>query len=576
MAEVKKLSDLLKYGLPCHVEVHGSLKQDGIASDEDEENADSIRNTLLKFEVELELQRISARVSEFQYPDEIAKLHGKEFLATRSLFVGSIIYLQYTYKGHVRKVNTKAEKSRSFPRVKKKTWSDASSFLTLAEIVDRCPLPQTVEFIDVGQQDIVLTGDAEADYNFWLILSGPIELLSVEKKKFYMGVTENCKTFILPHDESLVDSIMGETKSTTEHSGSRISNYKPDRTILDEKLFSDFDDNPRYFELGKAINSESVVDPTYRITANNKNSFTKKRSPPTFAPPPPPRIVKPGEKKSKAKQKEQASPEKSESKKKTKGGNLDAMNEYRTWSYSENVYSEPIFSDAKYLEDSTPTKVKTNDTTSRHSRNILPDPNIERKYKILNAVEEEVKTEIDTMRKVCESLDSVKVEAEIKGNIYVPMTSLKKETNITNNINKAMSSGGTENDNMCSVQIKIDSDETKKHIDENEYVEMGCLGKEVGSVNVIAPGVRRKPKTKPFKSLTKRELVKRLEECGLNDLAAVCEREKLDGQFLADFVSDQDLMHEPFSLSRYQIIKLRAAIGGWRPVTEFFSYVDSD
>ncbi|KAL3868994.1 hypothetical protein ACJMK2_041732 [Sinanodonta woodiana] len=575
MAEVKKLSDILKYGLPCNVEVHGSLKQDDFASDQDEYKEDSIRNTLLRFEEELELKRISARSSEFICPDEIAKLHGKDFVATRSLFVDSTFYLQYTYKGHVRKVNTKARKSKSFSGVKKKSCSSTSGVMTLAEIVDRCPLPQTVEFIDVGQQDIIFSGDAETDYNFFLLLSGPIELLSVEKQKVYIGVTENCKTFILPHDKSLVNIIVGENKTTAELSDSRISKYKPDITILEEKLFSDFDDNPRYLELGKAINAESVEDPKYTITVDNQ-SFTKKRSPPSFAPPPPPRIAISGEKKSKAKQKEQNSPEKSMSNKKNKKGSLGANKEYLTWSYSENVYSEPIFSEAKYLEDSTSTNVKTKDITSRHSKNKLPDPNIERKYKILDATGEEVKTETDTKLIVCKSFYSVKDEADIKGNIYVPMASFKKETNTTNNINTAMQSDRTDKDSECGVQITSGPEEAAKNIEENAYVEMGYIGTQRGSANVISPAIRRNPKVKPFKSLTKRELVRRLEECALNDLAAVCEKEKLDGQFLADHVSDQDLMHEPFSLSQYQIKKLRAAISGWRPVTELFSCDDSD
>ncbi|KAL3868992.1 hypothetical protein ACJMK2_041730 [Sinanodonta woodiana] len=100
--------------------------------------------------------------------------------------------------------------------------------------------------------------------------------------------------------------------------------------------------------------------------------------------------------------------------------------------------------------------------------------------------------------------------------------------------------------------------------------KMAVMGNDVTEkVDVISPTLRRKGKTVYYRSLSKRELVKYLGKCGLHNLAGVCEKEKLDGHFLEKYINDEDLMLEPFFLTKFQIIKLRAVLNGWRPISEF-------
>ncbi|XP_069127068.1 uncharacterized protein [Argopecten irradians] len=98
--------------------------------------------------------------------------------------------------------------------------------------------------------------------------------------------------------------------------------------------------------------------------------------------------------------------------------------------------------------------------------------------------------------------------------------------------------------------------------------DMSSIGKKpkpVGTVRPNSKSIEDKPeKPKEFKAFTVVNLVECLHQCGLPDLAILCEKEKLDGDFLCS-LSDNELTKEPFSLNPLHLKKLERIKGGWRP-----------
>ena len=71
-------------------------------------------------------------------------------------------------------------------------------------------------------------------------------------------------------------------------------------------------------------------------------------------------------------------------------------------------------------------------------------------------------------------------------------------------------------------------------------------------------------KTPEFEGYSVKETVECFKKCGLDRLAAICEKNTLDGNFMLN-VDQDNLKIEPFSLDPLQICKLRMIYKGWRP-----------
>ncbi|XP_033738460.1 uncharacterized protein LOC117326011 [Pecten maximus] len=98
--------------------------------------------------------------------------------------------------------------------------------------------------------------------------------------------------------------------------------------------------------------------------------------------------------------------------------------------------------------------------------------------------------------------------------------------------------------------------------------DMSSIGKKPKPVGTVRPNSKSLPekpeKPNEFKAFTVVNLVECLRQCGLPDLAKLCEKEKLDGDFLAS-LSATDLTKEPFSLNPLHLKKLERIKEGWRP-----------
>ncbi|XP_025082829.1 uncharacterized protein LOC112557285 [Pomacea canaliculata] len=64
--------------------------------------------------------------------------------------------------------------------------------------------------------------------------------------------------------------------------------------------------------------------------------------------------------------------------------------------------------------------------------------------------------------------------------------------------------------------------------------------------------------------MTIRQLCSVLDKCGMTRLAEVCQDQRLDGNYLSS-LSDSSLSNDPFSLSLFELDKLRRIKLGWRP-----------
>ncbi|KAK3612655.1 hypothetical protein CHS0354_042177 [Potamilus streckersoni] len=354
-----------------------------------------------------------------------------------------------------------------------------------------------------------------------------------------------------------------------------MSEYQQDGNIQEGKVSYKFDGDLRYLELGKAIKADLVEGHIYSMIEES-DSFRKKLCPPSFTPPPspPPRPAKTQQRKqtTKTEVSEQHSPEKL-SIKRSDEGNIDETKLDLT---QQNAI---VPDQEKYEAVTKPVKGKKKDTTTykrnKNLTNVLSSPsindNFERKCRIQNSVKEEEKTETCTKKKDLDYVGSLKDDTELMSSIYyLPMSPINKD--IANDVGTFARSGGKEADIKCNDHLKLDSGKAEKEIDDNEYEIVRNAGTDI--MDVISPTWIRRGKTIPFRSLSKRELVKYLEKCGLHNLAAVCEKEKLDGYFLEKYVNDEDLMLEPFFLTLFQIKKLRAIINGWRPISEFPINID--
>ena len=67
-----------------------------------------------------------------------------------------------------------------------------------------------------------------------------------------------------------------------------------------------------------------------------------------------------------------------------------------------------------------------------------------------------------------------------------------------------------------------------------------------------------------FISMSVEDLVFHLNQCGLKEMAKVCEDEGLDGTFLNDLTTDE--LRDEFHLSSLQTKKVEKIKGGWRPL----------
>ncbi|OWF36176.1 zonadhesin-like [Mizuhopecten yessoensis] len=102
--------------------------------------------------------------------------------------------------------------------------------------------------------------------------------------------------------------------------------------------------------------------------------------------------------------------------------------------------------------------------------------------------------------------------------------------------------------------------------------DMSSIGKDKSSkpkpVGTVRPNSKSLPeipgKPTEFKSFSVVNLTECLHQCGLPDLAKLCEKEKLDGDFLST-LSETDLTKEPFSLNPLHLKKLERIKAGWRP-----------
>ena len=70
--------------------------------------------------------------------------------------------------------------------------------------------------------------------------------------------------------------------------------------------------------------------------------------------------------------------------------------------------------------------------------------------------------------------------------------------------------------------------------------------------------------TRPFIQYSVEEVVECFEICALHQVAEVCKKESLDGEYFKD-LNDSDLTAEPFCLSQFHVSKVRRIIAGWRP-----------
>ncbi|KAK3612654.1 hypothetical protein CHS0354_042176 [Potamilus streckersoni] len=349
-----------------------------------------------------------------------------------------------------------------------------------------------------------------------------------------------------------------------------MSEHQPPRTIPEEKVFPDV--NGIYSELVQPIKAEFGEDPTSSIYVNS-DSIRKKQSPPSFKPPPPPapRPVTIRQKSRTTKPKEVSKlhiSENHECKKMPKGCNFKEKNAALTRQDDKHVNEDAI--------------IKTKETSwfgdNPDSTTLLPNPIIRHDFdrisQMPDAVKEAYMTERFAKCKRDKSIVTIKEETQTIDNSNIEVASVNRETT-ANNIEKSMESAGKGADIKCNVHFKLDSDKIEKESDEEGYVRMGYVGTKTATAHVISPAVRRQATPKRFGSLSKSQLVRCLEECGLKELAAVCQNEKLDGQFLEKHVSDEDLMQDPFLLTRFQIRKLRAIIDGWRPISDLKNDVDT-
>ncbi|KAK3091528.1 hypothetical protein FSP39_020542 [Pinctada imbricata] len=60
------------------------------------------------------------------------------------------------------------------------------------------------------------------------------------------------------------------------------------------------------------------------------------------------------------------------------------------------------------------------------------------------------------------------------------------------------------------------------------------------------------------------DLVLNLQQCGLVEMAKICEEEGLDGTFLNDLTTDE--LKEEFHLNSLQSKKMEKIKNGWRPL----------
>ncbi|XP_060077393.1 proteoglycan 4-like [Ylistrum balloti] len=102
----------------------------------------------------------------------------------------------------------------------------------------------------------------------------------------------------------------------------------------------------------------------------------------------------------------------------------------------------------------------------------------------------------------------------------------------------------------------------------DKVADISSIGKKTKPVGTVRPNSQSLPekteKPTEFKSFTVVKLVECLRQCGLPDLAKLCEEEKLDGDFLST-LSATDLTKEPFSLNPLHLKKLERIKDGWRP-----------
>ncbi|KAL3868993.1 hypothetical protein ACJMK2_041731 [Sinanodonta woodiana] len=357
-----------------------------------------------------------------------------------------------------------------------------------------------------------------------------------------------------------------------------MSELQPPITVPEEKVLSNVD--AIYSKIVRPIKAGSADDPR---SIEERDLSRKKQSPPSFKPPPPPvppplpppRLVTTQPKSPTSKQKEHHSSENQRYKKRPKGCNFEEKTADRTRPDYNNVSEFVILDEECHASALGHVNVKTKETfrleNNTDSTTVLPNPKIRHDFdrisQIPDAVKDAYMTKTFTKCKRDKSIDTIKEETSIIDNSNIQVTSVKRDTTTVNNIDKHMGTAGKGVDIMCNVHFKFDSDEGEIENDEEGYVLMGYV--EAKS-HVISQA-----KSMPFRALSKTQLVKRLEECGLKDLAAVCENEKLDGQFLAKHVSDEDLMQDPFLLTRFQIKKLRAIIDGWRPISDFHKDFDT-
>ena len=85
--------------------------------------------------------------------------------------------------------------------------SDISSY-SVKELIERLPLPQTVEFLVSNPYDVVSASDVEAA-DLLTILSGPLELLSLKIQEYLVGHVIGAETVVgFPWREEVLEQVL--------------------------------------------------------------------------------------------------------------------------------------------------------------------------------------------------------------------------------------------------------------------------------------------------------------------------------------------------------------------------------